>query len=112
MKDDVRQITNVVQLNQNVLVEGLLQGNTLRPHGVKYSFEETTKTSKDTTLKVALHPEVEEQLDDEKDEPLGCSLLTGHRFQRTWPSATMSKVDSQVASFQESERTVPPTRQK
>ena len=28
MKDDVRQITNVVQLNQNVLVEGLPSGNT------------------------------------------------------------------------------------
>ena len=68
MKDDVRQITNVIQLNQNVLVEGLPSGKHLYdPHGVKYSFEETTTTSKDTTLKVALHPEVEEQLDDEKD---------------------------------------------
>jgi RecA/RadA recombinase len=68
MKDDVRQITNVVQLNQDVLVESLPSGKHLYdPHGVKYSFRETTKSSNDTTLKVALHPEVEEQLDDEKD---------------------------------------------
>ena len=68
MKDDVRQITNVVQLNQDVLVEGLPSGEYLYdPYGVKYSFKETTKTSKDTTLKVALDPKVEKQLDDEKD---------------------------------------------
>ena len=68
MKDDVRQVTNVVQLNQDVLVEGLPSGKHLYdPYGVKYTFKETTKTSKDTTLKVALHPDVEQQLDDEKD---------------------------------------------
>ena len=68
MKDDIRQVTNVVQLNQDVLVEGLPSGKHLYdPYGVKYSYKETTKTTKDTTLKVALDPEVEEQLDDEKD---------------------------------------------
>ena len=68
MKDDVRQVTSVIQLNADVLVEGLPAGDFLYdPYGVKYSVKETTKTSKDITLAVSLDPKVEELLDDDKD---------------------------------------------
>lgn len=68
LKDDVRQITNIVQLNTDVLVEGLPTGMYLYdPYGVRYACKETTKLSGDTTLKVRLDPEVAKVLDEEKE---------------------------------------------
>jgi hypothetical protein len=68
LKDDIRQITNIIQLNTDVLVEGLPTGKYLYdPYGVRYTCKETTEISKDTTLKVRLDPEVEAQLDEEKE---------------------------------------------
>lgn len=68
MKDDVRQVTSVIQLNVDVLVEGLPAGGFLYdPYGVRYLVKETTAKTKDTTLAVSLDPKVEELLDDDKD---------------------------------------------
>lgn len=68
LKDDIRQITNIIQLNNDVLVEGLPSGKYLYdPYGVRYTCKETTKSTNDTTLKVSLDPKIEAQLDDEKD---------------------------------------------
>ena len=68
LKDDVRQITNIIQLNTDVLVEGIPTGTYLYdPYGVRYTCKETTKSTKDTTLKVRLDPDVAKVLDEEKE---------------------------------------------
>jgi|MDSW01.3.fsa_nt_gb hypothetical protein len=68
LKDDIRQITNIIQLNTDVLVEGLPTGTYLYdPYGVRYTCKETTKSTKDTTLKVRLDPDVAKVLDEEKE---------------------------------------------
>ena len=68
LKDGIRQITNIVQLNTDVLIEGLPTGTYLYdPYGVRYTCKETTKSTKDTTLKVRLDPEVAKVLDEEKE---------------------------------------------
>ncbi|MGB0476192.1 MAG: AAA domain-containing protein, partial [Candidatus Poseidoniaceae archaeon] len=68
LKDDVRQITNIIQLNTDVLVEGLPTGTYLYdPYGVRYTCKETTTFTKDTTLKVRLDPDVAKVLDEEKE---------------------------------------------
>ena len=68
LKDDIRQITNIIQLNTDVLVEGLPTGTYLYdPYGVRYTCKETTTFTKDTTLKVRLDPDVAKVLDEEKE---------------------------------------------
>ena len=68
LKDDIRQITNIIQLNTDVLVEGLPTGTYLYdPYGVRYTCKDTTTLTKDTTLKVRLDPDVAKVLDEEKE---------------------------------------------